>query len=210
MRRRSPGPFACCAALIAALAGAPASAERADRYKPTQVDADRMQYDDLKQVNVFTGTVVLTKGTITLRADRLVLEQDPEGYQHGTATGKLATFRQKRDGLDEWVEGHAETIVYNGRTETVTLTGRAKVRRLEGAKVADEIDGAVIVYDSRTEQFDVDGANAKAQSGSANGRVRVIIAPRVGDPAAGPTPAPGGGALRPATGLAAPRGSEPR
>ena len=188
----------------------PASAERADRYKPTQVDADRMQYDDLKQVNVFSGAVVLTKGTITLRADRLVLEQDPEGYQHGTAVGKLATFRQKRDGLDEWIEGQAETIVYNGRTETVTLTGRAKVRRLEGTRVADEIDGAVIVYDSRTEQFDVDGSSGKARSGSANGRVRVIIAPRLGEPPPPGAQTSGGGTLRPATGLAAPRGADPR
>jgi len=210
MRRRLPGPIARCAALCAALACAHALAERADRYKPTQVDADRMQYDDLKQVNVFTGAVVLTKGTITLRADRLVLEQDPEGYQHGTAVGKLATFRQKRDGLDEWLEGQAETIVYNGRTETVTLTGRAKVRRLEGTRVADEIDGAVIVYDSRYEQFDVDGTRDNARSGSSGGRVRVIIAPRLGDPGPAGAPASGGGALRPATGLSAPRTPGPR
>jgi len=202
------GPLVRCAALCAMLACTPAIAERADRYKPTQVEADRMQYDDLKQVNVFDGAVVLTKGTITLRADRLVLEQDPEGYQRGTATGRLAAFRQKRDGLDEWVEGHAEQIVYDGKTETVRLVGRAKVRRLEGSKVADEIDGAVIVYDSRTEQFDVDGS----PKGSSGGRVRVTIQPRLEDPAkaAGAEPASAAGSrLRPATGLA-PRPAESR
>jgi len=195
------GPLARSVALCAVLACAPALAERADRYKPTRVEADRMQYDDLKQINVFDGSVVLTKGTITLRADRLVLVQDPEGYQRGTATGKLAAFRQKRDGLDEWVEGHAEEIIYDGKTETVRLTGRARVLRLDGSQVADQIDGARIVYDSRTEQFLVDGSHA----GSGSGRVRVIIQPRLEDPAAAPDAPTGTGArLRPATGLGPP------
>ena len=93
-------------------------AERADRFQPIQVESDRMQYDDIKQVNVFVGQVVLTRGTLVLRADQLVLRQDPEGYAHGTATGQLARFRQKRDGLDEWVEGQGEEIIYDGKAET--------------------------------------------------------------------------------------------
>ncbi|HYF57319.1 MAG TPA: lipopolysaccharide transport periplasmic protein LptA [Burkholderiaceae bacterium] len=195
---RRPGPscrlVAPIVALCLATAGALVHAERADRFKPTNVEADRMQYDDLKQVTVFTGSVVLTKGTITIRGDRLVLEQDAEGYQHGTAIGKLASFRQKRDGgADEWVEGYGEEIYYDGRTERVRLVRRAKVKRLEGTRVVDEIDGAVIVYDGRTEQFDVEGApGAGAAAGATpGGRVRVVIQPRLGDPAAPPPPAAG-------------------
>jgi lipopolysaccharide export system protein LptA len=156
--------------------------------------------------------VVLTKGTITLRGDRLVLRQDPEGYQHGTATGRLASFRQKRDGVDEWVEGYAEEIVYDGKLETVTLTGRARVRRLEGTRVVDEIDGAVIVYDGRTEQFSVDGGTASGPASAVGGRVRVTIQPRLGD-AGSAAPVPGGGAaLRPSApspATSAPAGASP-
>lgn len=184
------------ALLWALLAGTPALAERADRYKATNVEADRMDYDDLKQVNVFTGSVVLTKGTITLRADRLVLRQDPEGYQHATAEGVPASFRQKRDGLDEWVEGHGEDVRYDGRTETLRLTGKARVRRLQGTRVVDEIEGAVIVYDSRTERFSVDGGDG-GQAAS-NGRVKVVIQPRL-DGSQSPDAATGTGTtLRPA------------
>jgi lipopolysaccharide export system protein LptA len=207
MIRRPGPPSRVLAPILAALCwlAAPAAlAERADRYKPTNVEADRMQYDDLKQVNVFTGSVVLTKGTISLRGDRLVLEQDPEGYQHGTATGRPAAFRQKRDGVDEWIEGYGEQIHYDGRTETVRMTGRAKVRRLEGTRVVDEIDGAVITYDSLTEQFVVDGSGraagtAAATSSAPGGRVRVTIQPRLGGErpdAAAPDAA--GAPLRPA------------
>ena len=52
------------------------------------------------------------------------MRADPDGYQYGVATaqpGKLATFRQKRDGVDEYIEGEAERIEYDGKADTVTL-----------------------------------------------------------------------------------------
>jgi lipopolysaccharide export system protein LptA len=198
---------------IAALAAAPALGERADRFRPTNVESDKLQYDDLKQISIFTGAVVLTRGTITLKGDRLILSQDPEGYQRGTVTGRLASFRQKRDGVDEWVEGYAEDIEYDGKTEKVRLTRKAKVRRLEGTRVVDEIDGAVIVYDSLTEQFEVDGRTPTGPPAPGTGRVRVVIQPRLGEPgsapsAPSPAPAPGKPALP--LGAAAPAaGSKP-
>lgn len=180
----------------AALAWTSAGAERADRFKPTQVEADRMEYNDLKQVNVFTGSVLLTRGTITIKGDRMVLSQDPEGYQHAATSGKLASFRQKREGLDEWIEGYGEEIDYNGKSEVVRLTRKAKVRRLEGTRVVDEIEGPVIVYDSRTEQFNVEGAAGSTTGPAASsGRVKVVIQPKLTEPGAGEParPAPGSG-----------------
>lgn len=152
-------------------------AERADRFQPIQVESDRMQYDDIKQVNVFTGQVVLTRGTLVLRADQLVLRQDPEGYAHGTATGQLARFRQKRDGLNEWVEGQGEEIVYDGKAETMLILRRAQVRRLDGSRLLDEIEGASVLYDGRTERYTVEGGSARVAPDS--GRVRITIQPRV-------------------------------
>ena len=198
---------------MAALAAAPALGERADRFRPTNVESDKLQYDDLKQISIFTGAVVLNRGTITLKGDRLILSQDPEGYQRGTVTGRLASFRQKRDGVDEWVEGYAEDIEYDGKTEKVRLTRKAKVRRLEGTRVVDEIDGAVIVYDSLTEQFEVDGRTPTGPPAPGTGRVRVVIQPRLGEPGSAPSapssaPAPGIPALP--LGTAAPAaGSKP-
>ena len=187
--------------LAGLLASAPSHAERADRYKPTQVESDRMEYDDLKQVNVFTGSVVLTRGTITIKGDRMVVSQDAEGYQRGTTTGRLASFRQKRDGLDEWLEGYGEEIEYNGKTETVRLIRKAKVRRLDGTRVIDEIEGPLIIYDGRTEQFNVEGA-AAGPVASGRERVKVVIQPRLTDPGVGSQPPAGppkpGSVLQPA------------
>src|SRR5215208_3285374 len=95
----------------------PAAAEKADRNKPMNVEADALRYDDLKQTSVFTGRVVLTKGTILIRGARIDVRQDPEGYQYGLVTaeqGKRAFYRQKREGVDEFIEGEGESIEYDG------------------------------------------------------------------------------------------------
>lgn len=179
------------AALV--LACAPlAHAEKADRNKPMHIEADALRHDDLKQVSVFTGNVVVTKGTIVLRGARLEVRQDDDGYQHGTMTadtGKRAFFRQKRDTAadqpPEFVEGEAEVIAYDARADDVTLTRQAELRRYRATTLADEIHGAVIVYHNLTDVFTVDGAKAGAGTDT---RVRAVLTPKDSDapPAAAP------------------------
>lgn len=192
---------AMVAAAGALLATPALHAEKADRTKPLNVEADRMEYDDLKQVNVFTGDVTLTKGTIIIRGDRVTARQDPQGYQYGESIGKPAYFRQKRDNVDQFIEGRADRIQYDGKLETVTLTGNASMKRLEREQITDEIYGNVIVYDSRTEFVTVDGkGGTQSTDGRGRGRVRVIIQPRNEEgqsaaaapaaPVATPAPAP--------------------
>jgi lipopolysaccharide export system protein LptA len=186
-------------ALLSAIAAFPAGAEKADRTKPMNVESDALRYDDLQQTSVFTGKVVVTKGSIVIRGARLVVKQDPEGYQFGTVTaepGKLAFFRQKRDGVDEYIEGEAQTIEYDGRADRVKFIGRAEMRRLRGATVNDETSGAVITYDNTNDQFTVDGAVAGGQPANPGGRVRATLAPRSAASAAA-APAPGAAASAP-------------
>ena len=153
-------------------------AEKADRSKPMNVDADLLRYDDVRQTTVFTGKVVVTKGSITLRGAKLEVRQDPEGYQYGTVTGTAAEpafFRQKRDGVDEFIEGQSETLVYNGKADTVRFEKSAVLRRYRGNTVADEVSGAVIVYENLTDKFSVDGT---AAGSTVNGRVRATLTPK--------------------------------
>jgi lipopolysaccharide export system protein LptA len=157
-------------------------AETADKDQPTNIDADRMVYDDVRQVNTFSGNVVVTRGTLTMKASKVVISQDPAGYQFATLYGapdSLATFRQKRDGgPDLWVDGEAERIEYDGKADMVKLFSKAKMRRLEGSKVTDEVEGEFISYDNRAEFFSVNNT-ANGQSKSGAGRIKAIIQPRV-------------------------------
>jgi lipopolysaccharide export system protein LptA len=193
-------PIALLLAAVLLAGAGPALAERADRDKPTQVEADAMHYDDVRQTNVFTGRVTLTRGTLIIRADRILMRQDADGYQFATATGDPATFRQKRDGGEFYVEGRARELDYDGKAELVRLRDRALLRRLDGTRVTDEVHGALVVYDSRREIFTVDGNERGVTPENPAGRVRVIIQPR-GEPAATPAPP---ATLRPAPGVARP------
>lgn len=162
------------------LACSGAYAEKADGSKPTNVEADQMTYDDVKQVNTFIGNVHLTRGTLVMNASKVVVTQDPAGYQLATlyaAPGSLANFRQKRDGgPDLWVEGEAERIEYDSKTEIAKLFTRAKVRRMDGKKITDEAAGEFISYDSRSEFFTVNNT-ATGNSVPGSGRIKVIIQP---------------------------------
>ena len=195
-------PWAAALALLAA----PAAAEKADRAKPMNVEADALRHDDLRQTSVFTGRVVVTKGTILIRGARVEVRQDPEGFQHGVVTaepGQRAYFRQKREALDEYIEGEAQTIEYDGRADRVRFVGRAELRRLRGSTVSDEMTGNLITYDSTQDVYTVDGG----PSGGApapGGRVRVTLAPRPAG-AASAALAPASAASAPASAASAPR-----
>ena len=169
-------------AAACALSGGAALAEKADRNKPMNIEADALRYDDLKQTSIFTGRVVMTKGTIVIRGARVDVRQDAEGYQFGTVTaepGKLAYYRQKREGLDEYIEGEADSIEYDSRADRVRFIRSAELRRLRGATVADEMTGSLIVYDNATDVFTVDGSvTTPGQPAGAGGRVRAILTPR--------------------------------
>lgn len=174
--------FSRFALALVTLWSAAVQAEKADRDKPMNVEADTLLYDDVRQVSVFTGRVVLTKGTILIRGGKLDVRQDPDGNQYGVVTadpGKLAFFRQKREGLDEYIEGEGQTIDYNGPANTVKFITNAQLRRFVGSKFNDEFKAEVIVYNNSTELFTLDGTPVPGnKTGTPAGRVRVMLTPK--------------------------------
>ena len=188
---------------------APAWAESADRNKPMNAEADALRYDDLKQTSVFTGNVVITKGSIIIRGGQVDVKQDPEGYQQAVvvaSAGKLAFYRRKRDGLDEFIEGEGERIEYDSRQDVVKFIRSAVIRRYNGAVLADETTGSQINYDNNTDVFTVDGGPQNRSATNPSGRVRAMLSPRLAaSSAGGPVLAPLGvpAALRPSSAIGA-------
>jgi lipopolysaccharide export system protein LptA len=155
-------------------------AERADNEKPMHLEADQMLVDDAKQISTFTGNVQFIQGTLLIRGDKIIVVQDKEGYKHGTAYGNTASFRQKREGLDEYVEGYGERIEYDMRTETVDFYVRASVKR-----ALDEVRGEHITYNAKTEIFHVN-SGIKPPGGTPSKRVHAILQPKPKQPEAAP------------------------
>ena len=168
---------ACVITLLLALSMT-AQAEKADRDKPINLEGDRLSIDDLKKVQILEGNAVLIQGTMELRTSRLVVTQDADGFQTAVATGGangLARFRQKREGVDEYMEGEAERIAHDARSETTQFFNRAWVRN-----GLDEVKGQYISYDALNEKFLVNtGTGAsKSATGATQARVRAIIQPK--------------------------------
>jgi lipopolysaccharide export system protein LptA len=159
-----------------------ASAEKADKGKPTNIEANKMSSDDARRMTIFEGNVVLSKGTVLVRADRIVVRQDADGFQFSTAYGKPVRFRQKGDPKDGceglWTDGEALRIELDDRNEKVELFEKARVQRDQ-----DVVNGEYIFLDQRTEFFSVSTAKGTAPAASSS-RVTAVLQPKT--PAADP------------------------
>lgn len=168
--------FCLCAALSCS-----AFAEKADSKKPTHIEADQMNSDDVNQVTVFTGNVVIKKGTILAKAGQAKMVEDPEGYRYITlyaAPGQLASIRQKLDsGPNQWMEGYGKRIEYNDKDEVAQFFTEARGKKLEGSKVMEDISGEYLSYDAKTEFYSAFNTN-EGFSRAGAGRVTAVIQPK--------------------------------
>ncbi len=177
---------------LISLAALNAQAEKADAGKQAVIEYDTLHVDDVTQVTTLTGNVIVTKGTLVLKADKAVIKQTPQDDMEVTLTtsgSRPANFRQKRDGgPDLWVEGEAQRIEYDERTAVMKLFTAARIRQLDGTRLTDEIQSEFISYDSIREVFAArNDASGVTKPGAVRGKM--IIAPRKPKPAPAAAPA---------------------
>lgn len=193
MSARTASTTAIVLALACLLASPLARAEKADRDKPVNIDADRMTVDDKNKVHIFEGNVTLTQGTLVIRSNKLVVTQDNDGFQRGVATGGpngLAHIRQKREGLDEYTDGEGERIEHDNKLDQSELFNRAWVKSGK-----DEVRGEYIFIDGQTETYRATSGRNGTSAAATGGRVRAVIMPRKQDAKAA---TPAAGAKKPA------------
>jgi len=153
------------------LVALPVLAEQADSTKPTQIEANRMSADDARRTNTFEGNVIVTRGTLNIRADKIVVRQDKDGNQYATATGNPVRFRQRQDPKPPekegtWMEGEAKRVELDDKAGKVELFESARVNR-----GGDEVTGDYILVDQKSDFFTV-------TPGKGEGRVRATIQPK--------------------------------
>ncbi len=196
---RRPRAAAAVVAAAVLLAGGAriAAAETADREKPINWIADSADVNAETKIGTLTGNVVITQGTMVIHADKITFRQNPDNSMSATAWGNPITFRQKRDGFDEYFEGFAQRAEYDGTKQLLELFDRALLRRNQ-----DEIRSNYISYNTATEFAKAEGRGgvvAAPESGGAGARVRGVFQPK------SDTPVPGKGkdAAKPAAKSAA-------
>jgi len=144
----------------------------ADRNAPLSIDAGQMKIDTKRRVRLLSGGVELTRGGFWLKSAQVELREAAQGdvaVATGVA-GEPAVFRQKREALDELIEGRAERIEYDTRAEIVRLIDKAVLKRWRGGVLAEEVTGQVVVYDHLRETFEVQG-------GGPGSRVKGLVTP---------------------------------
>lgn len=167
---------------FSALFSNPLLAERADRDKPIHIEADSATVEDYKRrdnfrTSTFTGNVIFTQGTRVIRADKAILKEDLKGYRYATGYGNLVYYREKRDGVDEYIEGWSQRVEYDEKINKIELFDKARLKRGE-----DEVRGDYISYDITRDFFQVMSDKEKKAKENSESRVRVIIQPRTKPP----------------------------
>jgi lipopolysaccharide export system protein LptA len=160
---------------------APASAEQADRNKPINFSGDTGDANLQARGGALTGNVIITQGTLSIRADRIVFKQNADNSLSATAFGNPVAIRQKRDGVDEYYEGYAQRVEYDGAKELVELFDRALLKRGQ-----DEIRSNYVSYNAGTEVFKAEGREGSVPDPTGPGaRVRGMFQPRSETPMPG-------------------------
>jgi len=167
-----------CATLAFA---APAYAEKADREKPINFSGDTGDANLQSRGGMLAGHVIITQGTLEIRADRIVFRQNADNTLSATAYGNPVALRQKRDGVDEYYEGYAQRLEYDGSKELVELFDNALLRRGQ-----DEIRSNYVSYNTATELFKAEGRPGSVPDPAGPGaRVRGQFQPKSETPMVG-------------------------
>lgn len=164
--------FACAALAFACCA----YAEKADKEKPISFNADNGEVNYEKRTGVLKGNVVITQGTLTIKANRIDFKQNADNSLSATAYGDPLSFRQKRDDAEGYYEGWAKRAEYDGSKEQLELFDNAILKR-----GADEIRSNYISYNSATELFKAEGrpsSTPAAGEPGRNDRVRGTFQPK--------------------------------
>ena len=150
---------------LASVLPAAAGAKSSDREQPMTLDSDNSDCNQ-GQANsrcVFSGSVVITQGTLDIRAARAEIVQRNGEVEQVVLTGSQATMRQEMDD-GATMNARADRIVYEPKKDVLTLTGNYQVESPRGSN-----SGQKMVYNMGSGQM---------QSGGDGSRVRTVIQPR--------------------------------
>ncbi|MDC0475442.1 lipopolysaccharide transport periplasmic protein LptA [Methylophilaceae bacterium] len=159
--------------LLVALFSQFAISEEADSDKPIEIEADTMIVEETKNISTYEGDVILTQGSLVINADKLIIREDRQGFQHSTSIGNPTTFKQKMEGSDEYIEGKALRIEYDGHMDKIHLYEEAFVKRGN-----DEVWGDYIMYDATSEFAQALSRKDEAGTKTKKGRTKAIITPK--------------------------------
>lgn len=144
---------------------------KSDDDQPIQITANSATADQKNKTTQFTGKVVVTRGSILVKANTATASEDPSGYKVITLSGSPVTFEQMNDD-GEKTEGQCNNFEYNTKTSMAILSGRARVKKGDNLVMGDKL-----TYNTQTQIYSATSNNANGINTEKAGRVTVILQP---------------------------------
>lgn len=174
-----PGRDAVLVAIVSLLVPCSAHGERADREQETHISSIQATAEGSKELNLkkLEGDVLITQGTMRITADHAIVKETKEGVYaelFGNSISQI-TFRQKREGENDFVEASADRAEYDDKIGTLRLFSRVRFK-----SGGDLVDSEYMQYNTNTEKMELRNQvpGAKPKPGADEGRVVFKVQPR--------------------------------
>jgi len=139
-----------------------------DRKKPIHIAANSAQIDENSGITTYTGNVLITQGTMKIKAAKVNLYQKNNDVNRIVATGSPASFSQQASANQAITDAFGQRLEYQVDQQTITITGNARVEQDK-----NQFSGERIVY-----QMEKSLVNAYSGEGNSGQRVQMIIQPK--------------------------------
>jgi len=146
-----------------------------DSEQPMKIAADRVDIDDDKGTSTFKGNVLITRGSIRIEGDSIVVYRDNEkNLDKMHSTGRPAHFEQTPDNKKKPVIAEANELFYDAVKELLIMRGNAKI-----IQSGNTFTGNSIIYDSKRDKITAKrDPKASTSSGKDGGRIQITIQPK--------------------------------
>lgn len=159
-----------CLALVSCILPILANAYATDESQPIKIEANHATLDQKQKITVFSGQVLITKGTLVIHAAEGTATQDQLGNRTLSLIGRPVTFKQKADD-GEIIEGQGNKFDYDTKSSLAILTSRARVKKGKNVIVGD-----TLTYNTKTQVYSAVATAANGmQPTRKSGRITVIL-----------------------------------
>lgn len=137
-----------------------------DKNKPVEVEADNFLLDDAKKTTTYSGNVIITQGSMEIRANKVSIYGARGKTDKVIATGNPVKFKQQPDGKQGLIRGEAKRFEYLVTKNTLVLLNKATLWQGRNTFSSDKI-----IYDSKRSIVKAGEKNSSSK------RVKITLEP---------------------------------
>ena len=168
-------PVGLVVLLSCLLASMAAPALSTDKDQPIEVEADEAELDDLNDVSIYRGNVIVTQGSIHMTGDVMtVYSKGGDELDYIIIEGSPATYRQLPDDSTVPNQARARRMEYHETKNLVVLIEDAWVKQDTSTLVGERIE-----YNTELSRVKATSGPGSGESAAAaakkKGRVKLIL-----------------------------------